>query len=61
MNNTQKLLAEFTEYCNANPELRFWQALRNWSGFPFIYVSDFLVTEEDAPVVDTFYFEEKDR
>ena len=25
---SSKTLSEFTEYCKANPELRFWQALR---------------------------------
>jgi hypothetical protein len=23
-------------YCKAHPDERFWQALRNWSGFHFI-------------------------
>jgi len=27
----QKLLQEFTEFCAANPELRFWQALCAWA------------------------------
>ena len=35
-----KVLASFVAYCNANPEQRFWQALRNWSGFRFIYGSN---------------------
>ena len=26
-------LADFVSYCESNPEMRFWQALRNWSGF----------------------------
>jgi len=26
-------LADFTAYCRANPEQRFWQALKNWSGW----------------------------
>jgi hypothetical protein len=34
-----KMRAEFNAYCEAHPQERFWQALRNWSGFPFIYVS----------------------
>ena len=35
----QKLLASFSEYCLANPNLRFWQALRNWSKSNFILKS----------------------
>lgn len=27
-----RTLASFTLYCLQNPEQRFWQALRNWSG-----------------------------
>lgn len=28
---SEKLLKEFTEYCEKNKELRFWQALRRWN------------------------------
>lgn len=31
-----KVLASFVRFCEQNPELRFWQALRNWSGYHFI-------------------------
>ena len=34
-----KMLKDFTEYCNKHPEERFWQALRNFSGEAFIFVS----------------------
>jgi hypothetical protein len=34
------VLANFVEYCKAHPNQRFWQALRNWSGFRFIYGSN---------------------
>lgn len=40
-NKNQKLLKSFTEYCNKYPEERFWQALRNWSGVPFIFASNY--------------------
>jgi hypothetical protein len=30
------VLLDFVAYCKAHPELRFWQALRNWSGHSFI-------------------------
>jgi predicted nucleotidyltransferase len=54
---SKDLLNSFTEYCKANPDLRFWQALRNWSEFSFIYVSD--IYKEDENLKDTFYFENK--
>ena len=34
-NSTQ--LVSFTEYCRQHPDERFWQALRNWSGYVRIY------------------------
>ena len=34
-----KTLASFVAYCNAHPQLRFWQALVSWSGLPFIATS----------------------
>ncbi len=37
---SEKLLTSFIAYCKENPEQRFWQALRNWSGYAFIYGSD---------------------
>ena len=48
-----KTLASFVAYCNANPGLRFWQALRNWSGFPFIFAG----YKQDEITFDTFNFE----
>ena len=35
MNKNQELLKDFTEYCKAHPEERFWQSLRGWSGLSF--------------------------
>lgn len=51
-------LASFVKYCTAHPTERFWQALRNWSEWAFVYVGD----EPDpmAPVYDTFNWEEND-
>lgn len=59
MSKSEKLLESFIVYCKANPELRFWQALRNWSGFSFIYVSN--AFKDDRELQDTFYFEDKDK
>jgi len=51
-----KLLGEFTGYCLAHPEERFWQALRNWTGMARI-----LADEKSGPrgVLDTFYWEDR--
>lgn len=48
-----KTLASFVGYCKANPGLRFWQALRNWSGFTFVFVG----YKMDEIAFDTFNFE----
>jgi len=50
-----EVLTSFTEYCKKNPEERFWQALRNWSNFSFVFVSDSVGIVEQ----DTFYWEGK--
>jgi len=49
-----EVLASFVAYCNANPSLRFWQALLNWSGLPFILISDKPVHEVNACIRDPF-------
>lgn len=36
---SKKQLESFIAYCKAHPEERFWQSLRNWSGYNFIYGS----------------------
>ena len=56
MSKNSRLLASFTEYCREHPELRFWQALRDWSKFTFIYSAE---TSVDNPaLIDTFYLED---
>jgi hypothetical protein len=35
-NQNQRTLNSFVTYCSMHPEQRFWQALRNWSGFSFV-------------------------
>lgn len=48
-----ELLKSFTEYCEQHPEQRFWQALRNWSEYNFIYGSNKLIEHPDLE--DTFF------
>jgi hypothetical protein len=35
-----KVLASFIAYCQQHTEERFWQALRNWCGMNFVFVSN---------------------
>ncbi len=51
---SQDLLEDFTQYCKAHPHERFWQALRNWSGWGFIWASKEF---DPRDAVDTFYWE----
>lgn len=49
MSKNEKLLKSFTNYCKANPKLRFWQALINWAGFDIskVTISDGKITYKD--------------
>ncbi len=40
MSKNKKLLESFVKYCGEHPDERFWQALRNWSDFNFIWESN---------------------
>jgi hypothetical protein len=40
-----EVLKSFVEYCEAHPQERFWQALRNWSGHSFVFVGPLLPTD----------------
>jgi hypothetical protein len=59
MKNEQ--LKSFIKYCEKNSNERFWQALRNWSGNDFIYISNVLRDDIDIPaeksayLLDTFF------
>lgn len=52
-----KLLMSFVKYCNDHPDLRFWQALRNWSGWAFIYACNEPSGEGES--YDTFFWEHR--
>lgn len=66
MIRSAKTKAEFIKFLEEHPEQRFWQAVRNFSGYPFVLVS----TEppfnfpgdwkgQELPK-DSFYWEEND-
>lgn len=56
-NKNIKLLLSFSDYCDDHPGERFWQALRNWSHYNFIYGS--IEPTEETHLEDTFYKEDK--
>jgi hypothetical protein len=56
---SRKPLSSFIRYCVTHPNERFWQALRNWSGYPFIYVSNQPPGNVHGRMTDTFNFEGK--
>jgi len=63
VSRNSKVLASFVAYCEAHPDERFWQALRNWSEYSFILASAFppyemeLSESRQGLVVGTFYWE----
>ena len=52
MSKNEKTLQAFAEYCRAHPEERFWQALRNFSGFAYVGVAE----DDKMDWIDTFHF-----
>ena len=54
------VLESFVHYCQDHPELRFWQALRNWSGYGFVVVTDDVDGWDTSRCFDTFYWEGRD-
>jgi hypothetical protein len=57
MSRNSDLLDDFTEYCRDNPNERFWQALRNWSGQAFIMAVRTGGDYDRANPKDTFYWD----
>ena len=52
--DTIYLASQFLLFCVKHPELRFWQALRAWSGYNYIWISKKYI--ENSDLIDTFYF-----
>ena len=63
---SRKMLWSFIDYCVCHKEERFWQALRNWSGYAFIWGSHIFPDPDsgaewiEACLEDTFYKENKE-
>lgn len=60
MNKNKTQLDSFVEYCTEHPEMRFWQALRNWSGRHFILASYYAPHDDlfntGSSIEDTYYW-----
>ena len=54
----KKILDSFVAFCKQYPEQRFWQALRNWSKYDFIYGAKYSEEVDDVVLEDTFYKEQ---
>lgn len=53
---TSKQKAEsLLKYIEKYPQLRFWQALLSWSGYPFICISKKPPCEISSELEDTYY------
>lgn len=59
-NKNLELLDSFVRYCIEHPQERFWQALRNWCGWSFVYVGEELLDFDGLPARDTFYWEKNE-
>lgn len=57
-NKNSLLLKDFTRFCEDNPDLRFWQALQQWSGHNFILTADSIDnhTGQYMNTKDTYYW-----
>lgn len=58
MNKAEQKAQSLLKYIQENPSLRFWQALLNWSGLPFICISPKPPTEISNKLQDTYYLED---
>lgn len=70
MSKNQRMQEAFSAYCQAHPELRFFQALRNWIAdnidadvsHVFVAPHGFEYVEDDrlaiSTLTDTFYWED---
>src|SRR5687767_8978552 len=53
-------LIDFVMYCSKHPNERFWQALRNWSGYSSVFGGDYIYSDKgDVKIgfVDLFSYE----
>jgi len=64
MSKNRNVLNDFTKYCIANPQLRFWQALCGWAKVNYILIaknSSWYNDDQKNNLTDTYYFEGKNK
>lgn len=68
MTRNSELLASFTEFCQNNPDLRFWQAIGVWSNYYLVLATarpikmpDTTVMWRAEEVFDPFWWESDHR
>jgi len=59
IDTTDGLFSEFVAYVAAHPEQRFFQAVRNWSGYNFIFGSMAKSFDDYSQLEDTFNLKTK--
>lgn len=55
----EKTKEAFAKYIVEHPQERFWQAIRNFAGVGFVYISNELMSEDGLK--DTFYIESDEK
>jgi hypothetical protein len=56
LSKSQKLAREFVAYVDENPDQRFWQAIRNFTGSPYVFIGDGI-----KPPTDSFYVDKLEK
>lgn len=57
-NKAEEKAKSLLKYIQKYPSQRFWQALLNWSGFPYIFTSQKPIGYKGQKLEDTFYIED---
>ena len=54
VNKNQEILSEFTSFCEAHPELRFWQAQLAWMKEKYDASFSAILVDKEGKKYDTF-------
>lgn len=60
-NKNEATLKDFTAYCEKNPHLRFWQALKAWAGVESVRIAYWEDGGKFEGFIDTYYFEGREK
>lgn len=61
MSKNKKTLESFVKFCEQNPDLRFWQALREFVKVEAIWLEVYDKKIDDSELKDTFYFKGRNK